>query len=141
MYPLSISIVILSQVLYHIALKAVPSGNRPFLLLAIVYAMATLSCVGLSVVGAKPMTTADLKPLLSWPTLLLAASVVGIEIGYLLAYRHGWSVGTAFSVASTSTVILLAVLGLLLFSESLNGWQLAGLALALAGAGLVVIKR
>jgi drug/metabolite transporter (DMT)-like permease len=38
-------------------------------------------------------------------------------------------------------VVLLAVLGLLLFSESLNGWQIGGMGLALLGAGLVVINR
>jgi drug/metabolite transporter (DMT)-like permease len=141
MYALSISAVVLSQVLYHVALKATPSGNKPFLLLAVVYAIATLSCAGLSVVGAKPIALSDFKPLFSWPTLLLAAAVVGIEIGYLMAYRQGWSVGTAFSVASTSTVVLLAVLGLFLFGESLNRWQVAGLGLALTGTWLVVFHR
>src|SRR5262245_17598960 len=125
MYALSITIAILSQVLYHVAQKALPSGTRPFLLLAVVYALATVSCAGLSVVGMKSMTTSDLKPLFSWPILLLAASVVGIEIGYLLAYRHGWSVGLAYNVAGTATVVMLAILGLFLFRESLNGWQIA----------------
>jgi drug/metabolite transporter (DMT)-like permease len=141
MYALSITIAILSQVLYHVAQKALPSGTKPFLLLAAVYAIATVSCVGLSAVGAKSVTTSDLKPLMSWPVLLLAASVVGIEIGYLLAYRQGWSIGLAFSVSATATVVLLAVLGLLLFSESLNGWQIGGMGLALVGAGLVVVNR
>lgn len=141
MYVLSISIAILSQVLYHIAQKAMATGTRPFVLLAIVYGIATVSCVGLSAVGAKSVTASDLKSLLSWPTFLLAASVVGIEIGYLLAYRQGWSIGLAFSVASTATVVLLAMIGLMLFRESLNGWQMAGLGLALIGTWLVVANR
>ncbi|WP_374653513.1 EamA family transporter [Dongia sp.] len=141
MYPLSITIAIVSQVLYHVAQKAMPSGTRPFLLLAVVYAIATVSCVCLSFVGAKSMTMSDLKPLLSWPVLLLTASVVGIEIGYLLAYRQGWSIGLAFSVASTATVILLAIIGFLALSESLNKWQMSGLGLALVGTWLVVFHQ
>ncbi|GAB2174778.1 EamA family transporter [Dongia sp. agr-C8] len=141
MYTLSITIAILSQVLYHFAQKALPAGTRPFLLLAVVYAIATVSCLGLATVGARPLAMSDLKPLLSWPVVLLAASVVGIEIGYLLVYRQGWSVGLAFSVASTATVVLLAVTGLLLFRESLNAWQILGLGLAVAGTWLVVIHR
>jgi drug/metabolite transporter (DMT)-like permease len=141
MYALSLTIAILSQVLYHVAQKALPSGTRPFLLLAVVYAIATVSCAGLSAIDGRSPATSDLRPLLSWPVLLLAVSVVGIEIGYLLAYRQGWSMGLAFSVCSTATVVLLAVTGLLLFSENLNIWQIAGLGLALSGASLVVLHR
>ena len=141
MYTVSITIVILSQVLYQVAQKSLPSGTRPFLLLAVVYAFATASCVAFAAVGGKSVTANDLKPLLSWPVLLLTASVVGIEVGYLLAYRHGWSMGPSFSVASTATVALLAITGLVLFRESLSPWQIVGLGLALAGTSLVVFHR
>jgi len=142
MYALSMTILIVSQVLYQVAQKKLPSGTEPFLLLAVVYAMATVACAGFAVIGAKPMSAAELKPLLlSWPVWLLAATVIGIEFGYLWAYRQGWPVALAFSVASTSTVVLLAIVGLLLFRESLNPWQIVGLGLALAGTWLVVYHR
>jgi drug/metabolite transporter (DMT)-like permease len=142
MYVFSMAILIVSQVLYQVAQKKLPTGTPPFLLLAVVYAMATVVCAGFAVVGAKPTTLGELKPLLfSWPIWLLAATVIGIEIGYLWAYRQGWSVALAFSVASTSTVVLLAIVGLFLFRESLNSWQIVGLGLALAGTWLVVYHR
>jgi drug/metabolite transporter (DMT)-like permease len=142
MYAFSMTILIVSQVLYQVAQKKLPSGTQPFLLLAVVYAMATVACTGLAVIGAKSLTAAELKPLLlNWPIWLLAATVIGIEFGYLLAYRQGWSVALAFSVASTSTVVLLAIVGLFLFRESLNLWQIVGLGLALAGTWLVVYHR
>jgi len=142
MYALSMTILIASQVLYQVAQKKLPTGTHPFLLLAVVYAMATVACTGFAFIGAKPNMTAELKPLLlSWPIWLLAATVIGIEIGYLWAYRQGWSVALAFSVASTSTVVLLAIVGLFLFRESLNLWQMVGLGLALTGSWLVVYHR
>jgi len=142
MYALSMTILIASQVLYQVAQKKLPTGTQPFLLLAVVYAMATIACTGLAFIGPKSMTAAELKPLLfSWPIWLLAATVIGIEIGYLWAYRQGWSVALAFSVASTSTVVLLAIVGLFLFRESLNIWQVVGLGLALTGTWLVVYNR
>ena len=142
MYAFSMTILIVYQVLYQVAQKKLPSGTQPFLLLAVVYAMATVACTGLAVIGTKSMTAAELKPLLlNWPIWLLAATVIGIEFGYLLAYRQGWSVALAFSVASTSTVVLLAIVGLFLFRESLNLWQIVGLGLALTGTWLVVYHR
>jgi drug/metabolite transporter (DMT)-like permease len=142
MYALSMTILIASQVLYQVAQKKLPTGTQPFLLLAVVYAMATVACTGFAFVGPKSVTAAELKPLLlSWPIWLLAATVIGIEIGYLWAYRQGWSVALAFSVASTSTVVLLAIVGLFLFREGLNLWQIVGLGLALAGTWLVVYHR
>jgi multidrug transporter EmrE-like cation transporter len=77
---------------------------------------------------------------LSWPTCLLALAVVGIEMGYLLAYRSGWKLGTTFAVASVATASMLALLGAAWFGDLLDGRRALGLALALAGGCLVVVR-
>ena len=77
---------------------------------------------------------------MSWPTCLLALAIIGIEIGYLLAYRSGWKLGATFAMTSVATVSLLALLGIVWFGEIIDGERALGLALALAGGWLVVAR-
>ena len=80
----------------------------------------------------------DLRRLLTWPTVLLALSVVGIEIGYILAYRAGWKIGVTYAFASGATVAILALLGALYFGDHLDIRKCLGLVLVLLGGWLVV---
>ena len=108
----SIAPVIASQVTYQLVVKAIPRESHPFGALIIVYGLAMVACIVLSPSAGRPLVFADLRRLLSWPTCLLALALVGIEIGYLLAYRSGWKLGATFAVTSVATVAVLALLGI-----------------------------
>lgn len=137
----SIAIVIASQIVYQLTVKAVPAKESPFGFLAIVYGLSMLVCLVLSRFVGQPLVLLDFKRLsLSWQIWLLAIAVVGIEFGYLLAYRSGWKVGVTYAVASTTTVSVLALLGLFWFSEPLGVRGVLGVGCVLAG-GLLVMFR
>ena len=129
-YFFTIGLAIVSQVGYHLGQKSVPKSASPLVVLAAAYAAACALClVFIPLVGRTP-TAEDLRTSLGWPTWIVALSIVGIEIGYLLAYRSGWTIGLAFAVASTATVIVLAIFGAAFFATPLNPRRLAGIALA-----------
>jgi len=134
----SILLVIASQVVYQLAVKAVPRESNPFSVLIIVYGIAMLTCIALAPFAGKAVVIADAKRLFGWPSCLLALSVVGIEVGYLLAYRSGWTLGVTYAVTSVATVALLAVIGTAWFGELIDTRRVLGLALALLGGWLVV---
>ncbi len=137
-YVWTISLAIVSQVAYHVGQKSVPRGATPFLVLAIAYAGAFLLCVvGLAVSGSMP-SAAQLRASAGWPTWVLVVSVLGIEIGFLLAYRSGWPVNLAFAVASTASVVALALLGTTFFGNPLTARRALGLALACVSLWLLV---
>lgn len=136
----SIVLVIASQVAYQLAVKAVPPGSNPFSVLVIVYGLAMVVCMLLSPLAGKAIAFPDYRRLMSWPTCLLALAIVGIEIGYLLAYRSGWKLGATFAMTSVATVSLLALFGIVWFGELIDGKRALGLALALAGGWLVVAR-
>ena len=117
----SIALVIASQVTYQLSVKAIPRESHPFGVLIIVYGLAMVACIVLSPLAGRPLAFADFRRLLSWPTCLLAIAVVGIEFGYLLAYRSGWKLGATFAVTSVATVAVLALLGIVWFGELIDG--------------------
>ncbi len=136
----SIALVIASQVTYQLAVKAVAVGSNPLGVLIIVYGLAMVACIVLSPLAGRPVGVGDLRRLLSGPACLLAIAVVGIEMGYLLAYRSGWKLGNTYAVASVATVASLTLIGVIWFGEIIDGKRALGLALALAGGWLVVAR-
>ena len=136
----SIALVIASQVTYQLAVKAIPPESHPFGVLIVVYGLAMVACIVLSPLAGRPIVFTDFRRLLSWPTCLLALAVVGIEIGYLLAYRSGWKLGATYAVTSVATVAVLALLGVVWFGEFIDGKRVLGLVLALAGGWLIVAR-
>ena len=95
-------------------------------------------CLVIAPVLGMPMATADFRRLIGWPTTLLALAVVGIEVGYLLAYRSGWTIGVTYAFASGATVAILAVIGWLFFHDAIVLKRILGLALVILGGWLVV---
>jgi hypothetical protein len=99
----SIILVIAAQSLYQLAMKAVPAGANPLNVLIVAYGIAIAVCLVLSPMVGLSVTPTALRRLLTLPTVLLALSVVGIEVGYILAYRAGWKIGMTYAFASGAT--------------------------------------
>lgn len=135
----SIILVIAAQSLYQLAMKAVPAGANPLNVLIVAYGIAIAVCLVLSPMVSSSVTPSALRRLLTWPTVLLALSVVGIEVGYILAYRAGWKIGMTYAFASGATVAILALFGTLYFGEHLDVKKMLGIILVLSGGWLVVV--
>jgi multidrug transporter EmrE-like cation transporter len=58
---------------------------------------------------------------------------VGLEVGFLFAYRAGWQVNTAATVQGAFLAISLIIVGYVLFKEPVNASKLIGVAFCLLG--------
>ena len=70
---------------------------------------------------------------------LLGLSVVGLEVGFIYAYKNGWGVSTASIVQSAFLSVALLVVGALLYHESITVNKILGMIICLVG--LYVINR
>jgi drug/metabolite transporter (DMT)-like permease len=137
---LSVVAIVASNVLYHVSQKSIPVGVHPLLSVAVTYAAAlvvTLLLWPLSPGGPPKLSTIGQ---LNWATLGVAVSAVGIEIGFLLAYRSGWNINVGSLIVSVSVALLLIPTGALLFKEHLSAANVAGIVLCLAGLALVMLR-
>jgi drug/metabolite transporter (DMT)-like permease len=114
------------------------AGANPFIVIAIAYFIGIIACALLAPGAGKPIGLADMALLRHWPIWVLAGSVVGIEVGYLLAYRAGWSLATTTGITYTATMVLLAIIGAACFSEDISPRRAAGVVLAIGGVWLLV---
>ncbi|HEY2683138.1 MAG TPA: hypothetical protein VGI93_06500 [Steroidobacteraceae bacterium] len=123
----TLGLAIVGQIIYQISQKAVPADAPPLAVLAIAYFAAGLMCVALAWPFGVFTANVNWRPALGWPTWLLAAAVVAIEVGYLTAYRAGWTLGSAFATASTVTLVALALIDWLAHGNAFSIKQLVGL--------------
>ena len=135
---LPIGLIIASQVGYQLAQRAMPASANPFTVIAIAYLLGIIACAVLAPEVGRPIGLVDARLLKHWPIWALAVSVVGIELGYLLAYRAGWALATTTGMGYTATMVLVAVIGAICFSEGMSARRAAGLVLAIGAVWLLV---
>jgi hypothetical protein len=85
-YP-AIALTILSSMLYHVLLKLTPKGAHPALSLLITYATAAAICGGALFFLPLKTSLGEALRQLNWASYGLALGLVGLEFGFLLAYR------------------------------------------------------
>lgn len=136
----ALALTVLSNTLYHLFQKTIPANVNPLLSLAVTYLVAAVATVVLlPLFPMQGAIGAELRKL-NWASVGLGAVIVGLELGFLLAYRAGWNLSLASLVANTTVALLLIPLGLFLFKEQLSPLNMLGVVLAIAGLILVNIK-
>ena len=76
---------------------------------------------------------------INWASFALGASIIGLELGFLLAYRVGWNISIGSLIANTAVSLLLIPIGILLFKETLSIPNIIGVLLCVSG--LVLINK
>ena len=141
MYYVSISIAILASALYHFSQKATPKGVNPPVAIMVTYVVAIVLTAGLlRFMPPKNGLWVELRSL-NWASYLLAVAIVGLEVGFLLVYRSGWNIGLAAVLVNVVASLLLVPIALLVFKESLNWVNVAGIVTCLMGLIMLNWKR
>ena len=139
-YYLAIMLTVVSNVLYHVFLKLVPHHVHPFFSLTVTYLVAAGATSVLYLFSSQKMPLIAHLQELNWASYALGLSIIGLEVGFLLAYRSGWDISMAGLVSSTTVAVLLIPVGMLFFKESMSVVNMLGILLCLAGLVLVNYK-
>ena len=100
-----IGLVVLSNVVYQICAKSVPDGLNPFAALTVTYLVrAAVSAVLFFVLGKQSNPIKELSNL-NWAPFVLGFVIVGLEVGFIYAYKAGWTVSTAALVQGVALAI------------------------------------
>lgn len=141
LYYASIAIAIASNLFYYILQKSTPSNANPVLSLAITYFTAFLTCVLIfPFYPNNGQTIAESLKKLNWTSITLGVAIVGLEMGFLLAFRSGWNLSTAGIFANVVVAIILIPVGLMFFKETLRPINIAGIVLCITGLILMTRK-
>ena len=133
LFYFSITLAIASSALYHFSQKSTPANVNPAVAIMVTYAVALILTLVLSFfIPTQIGFIAELKQL-NWASYLLAISIVGLEVGFLLVYRAGWNVGIAAVLVNVVASLLLVPIALLVFKQQLSLVNMIGILVCLAG--------
>ena len=132
-----IVLVVVANAFYHLGQKSVPRAAHPVVAALGMYAVAALA--GLAVMPfVQPLPTrASAGAVVHWSVALAGLAILGIEIGFLLAYRNGWEISAASLTTMTGLAMVLLPIGILFYREPMTSPRLLGFALCLIGLWLL----
>jgi drug/metabolite transporter (DMT)-like permease len=142
-YLWPIGLVILSNVMYQVCAKEVPSEMNAFASLTVTYVVAAISSlIFFFILGGSSDGTGLIGEYgkINWAPFVLGVVIVGLEVGWIFAYKAGWEVSTGFIVQSAVLAILLLVLGYFLYHEALTWNKVAGVVICLIGLIFINLK-
>ena len=108
-----IVLVVVSTVLYQLGQRAIPAGANALVATVAAYVVATAGAVLLMPLLARDVALASSWRTLNYGTLLVGVGALGIEIGFLLAYRAGWAISNVSMVANAMVALALLLIGAL----------------------------
>lgn len=139
-YVWPIALVIISNVVYQICAKSVPEGMNPFASLTITYFVGAVASGILFFVLGEETNLIKEYTKLNWTPLVLGVVIVGLEAGWIYAYKAGWPVSTGFIVQSAFLAAALLVVGYFLYHEALTWNKILGVVICLVGLGFINMK-
>jgi len=139
MYIMPIALIVLSNVVYNICQKSTPHSANPYVALLVTYLTAALLTVIIYQFNKGEKGFWNAVGDLNWTSLALGIAIVGLELGFLLAYRVGWNISLGSLVANSIVALALIPIGILLYHEGFEFNKIVGVVLCLAG--LILINK
>lgn len=137
-YIWPIALVIICNTVYQVCAKSVPVEINPLASLTVTYLVAAIISGLLYVWLGESVDFLGEYWKLNWAPFVLGVVIVGLEAGWIYAYKAGWPVSTGFIVQSSVLAAALLLVGYWLYQEPLAWNKIVGVAICLIG--LVVIN-
>ncbi|HHW49186.1 MAG TPA: EamA family transporter [Clostridiaceae bacterium] len=139
-YVWPLALVVLSNVLYQICAKSVPKGMNPLASLTLTYVIGALSSLILYYILNEDANIFNEYIKINWAPFVMGLVVVGLEVGYIYAYKAGWYISTAQIVQASVLAVILIFVGYFLYNEALTWNKIIGIIVCLIGLGLINLK-
>jgi len=131
-------IVVASNIFYHISQKSIVDELNPILSMIVTYLVAiVMTCALFIVFPLEKNSLSSQLNSINWASYVLGLSLVGLELGFLLAYRSGWNIGFAAIFANVAVTVLLVPIGIYFFKDKVNFTNAIGIFLSIIGIYLI----
>ena len=138
-YVFSIFLIVASNIFYNICQKSTPDKANPFAALLVTYITAAIITTAALFISKPEKGVIDAFRHLNWTSYVLGFAIVGLEVGYLMAYRAGWNISVGSLVANIILAIILIPVGIIIYKEGFELNKVIGALLCIAG--LILINK
>ena len=132
-YVWPIALVVVSNILYQLCAKSVPKDMDTMASMTVTYTVGAICSAIIYFVINKNGNLLGEYAKMNFAPALLGVSVVGLEVGFIYAYKAGWPVSTASIVQSAFLAVALILVGGLVYKEPITFNKIFGAAVCLVG--------
>ena len=132
-YVWPIALVVTANVIYQICAKSVPDELNPMASLTVTYFVGMVTSAVLFFALNRGSSLLHEYSKLNWAPVAFGFVLVGLEVGFIYAYKAGWQVSTAAIVQSAFLAVALIFVGYLLYHEAITWNKVVGVAICLIG--------
>lgn len=132
-----ILIIVASNTVYNICAMSTPEGINTFASLTVTYLVAAGAALAMFFITGRDRNLSAELAKVNWSQIALGISIVGLESGFILAFRAGWKIGLAQLVASVTVSCILIIIGYLVYKEVLSVRQFVGIGICAVGLFLI----
>jgi len=133
MYVFSIVLIVASNILYNICQKSTPESANPMSSLLVTYLTASFITLITFLFYYTDKSLAQSVKELNWTSIALGVAIVGLEFGYLMAYRAGWNISEGSLVANIILALMLIPVGIFFYQEGFALNKTVGVVLCVIG--------
>lgn len=130
-------LVLLCNMFYHIVTKTTPNNADTFLSLTVTYLVAAAVSFLIFIFTGKNL--GEEVHNLNYTSAVLGVLIIGLEAGWIFAYRTELKVSSASLIANIALACVLVFVGALLFREKITVRQVIGIAVCIGGLTLLTI--
>ena len=113
---------------------------NPLASLSVTYAIGAITSLFLYMMLNRNASLAREYRKLNWAPFALGLVVVGLETGFIYAYKAGWQVSTASIVQSSFLAVALIFVGYLIYHEPPTWNKLLGVGICLVGLFFINLR-
>ena len=139
-YLWPLGLIVLSNVVYQVCTKSVPEGMHPLASLTVTYAVAAVLSLILYLALRKDGTIVGEYKKLNWAPFVLGLVIVGLEAGYIYAFKAGWPVSALQIIQAAAVAVILIYVGFVVYKEPITIKKTIGILVCLAGLYLINSK-
>lgn len=129
----SIALVVFSNIIYQICAKGVPKEMDAMASMIVTYLVGAICSAIMFFIMNKNGNLLHEYSKMNLAPVFLGISVVGLEVGFIYAYKNGWEVSTASIVQSAFLAVALLIVGAFLYHESISINKMIGVVFCLIG--------
>ena len=128
-----IVLIVFSNIVYQICAKGVPKNMDAMASMTITYLVGAVCSAVMFFVMNKNGNLLQEYTKMNMAPIFLGVSVVGLEVGFIYAYKNGWAVSTASIVQSAFLAVALIIVGAVLYHEAITANKVIGIVICLIG--------
>ena len=128
-----IALVVFSNIVYQICAKGVPKDMDAMASMTKTYLVGAVCSAIIYILMNKNGNLLQEYAKMNWAPFFLGVSVVGLEVGFIYAYKNGWAVSTASLVQSAFLAVALIIVGAVLYREAIKANKVIGIVICLIG--------